>query len=80
VKSCRRVHSPTYGRSWQRPEEGLQVRRQLSGGLHRREVLAALELGPVRVGGRGDQLAYRLVGAKDRETLRYSWRRAPSDE
>ncbi len=58
-------------RSLQWPEERPQVRGQLGWGLHRGEVHAALELGPVRAGRRGDQLADRLVGAEDREALRH---------
>lgn len=45
----------------QRREECLQVRGELGGGLHRREVLAALELAPVRAVWRGNQFAYGLV-------------------
>src|SRR5689334_2945486 len=65
--------------SWlpQWPEERLQVRGQLGWGLYRGEVLSALELGPVRPGRRGDQLADGLVGAEDREALRHGRRRSP---
>src|SRR6266704_6406343 len=77
ARPCPAARSGSAHRSPQRPEEHLQVCRQLGRGLHRREVLAARELGPVRAGRRGDHLAYRLVGAEDREALRYGRRRAP---